>query len=962
MSFFMHDSVETMIQGAHIQDGSVYVPFTRKENYYIYFLPDLLSDQIIDRQFRLFQYSGAQADKPPYHGGHHDPNAESLAKAFIIWRRKRLLRVALQDIAREEVIAREVRKEEPNHLQEVHPAPTKLRTAMIPQTDEEGLIINPGSLQSESTTSTQFDDSRGFWSALVQASGTWNLRWRPKPRLYYPAGKAYKKTQQPFVAVDGLGMTFNLSQPFECIMNPSTGTLEKLCVQAPDSVCELKNSTWDRTVIRNVAPKSLFVALLPFSRIPSERRPYPALYTTNDWASLLALWIPAVAGLLGAVFIPKPSPPDGKHPSFYANCSYKGFRYPRLARNFLENKPSTARERQYDPSWAPFYHEREYQNPLRSRSHAVYRSFRPRMLAYLTEESKGYETRFVKHDENCPPYVFIAYTAEHFDSEDKKAKNLLTALAREATVQYRDTIMEPSRKPKAFWLAQMCMPINCYVDHNGQDQILNNQSDPDNVLRGYLADHDTYSISDIIRGAEHIIVIAGNPRHLTANPLREWGKRVWTLPEIILSKGDFVSVTRYDLGAKTLSDMVLLERIQKSQFPYHAWSDALCSRQLLEHYSSLHLSRLELVKIIFECLMDRNFGECYPGDRSYAMMGLLRIRPPINREDTSFQAFARLSLPQDNDRFMERLICLLPNKLDEPWEMMTDQYKSTLWDIHPETQICGVGENDTVIVDNCKGATIQWSGFTPVQIYHRLRLRRLFFKFLALIGPIFFLVALILAGIPTIGPVLIPLSLFLFQLPSPYYIWKAYGDKVWNVEPCLFGIEGYVPLDVIEKKLFGGRPTRLSWSVIGSPLSRHQEGQECFERRSHAPHGSRERQFANDTINTIVRICKSLTEFVVTTKLQGLQRIIAKIFTLVDTLSMTVTLFKAVHPPTVLLIGGSEGGMKRAIACSYDVTTGTFYRETVLRMQSQCTSRMHFLPRIRLGLKRPFKKGDIVAA
>lgn len=69
---------------------------------------------------------------------------------------------------------------------------------------------------------------------------------------------------------------------------------------------------------------------------------------------------------------------------------------------------------------------------------------------------------------------------------------------------------------------------------------------------------------------------------------------------------------------------------------------------------------------------------------------------------------------------------------------------------------------------------------------------------------------------------------------------------------------------------------------------------------------------------------------------------------------MTVTLFKAVRPPTVLVIGGSEGGMKRAIACSYDITTGTLCRETVLRMPSECVTRMHQLPRIRLGLRRSF--------
>ncbi|KAM5451274.1 hypothetical protein MaudCBS49596_003980 [Microsporum audouinii] len=719
------------------------------------------------------------------------------------------------------------------------------------ETVEEGLIINPGGVQSESLTSKQFNDSRGFWLTFLQSSRTWVWRWSASPHLYYPAGKAYKKRDRCFIAVDGLGSVIEGLRPFECIMNPSTGELERLCIQAPDSICELKNSTWDRTLIRNVASKSLLVALLPFSRIPRERRSNPARYTPQDWASLLSLWILAVAGLLGAAFIPQSSPSDGKHPSFYASCSYNGFRYPRLARNFLENKPSIARERRYDPSWTLFEHEWQYDAPWGSRYQGSYRALRPRMLCYLVDDLGTPDCRFIEHDEDCPPYVFIAYTAEHFKIGDEEAEKALYMLARSATLQYIDSIAEADRKLKAFWIAHMCMPNHCYLDSNGQPQTINGENGDGKKLQEHLMDYDTYSISDIIRAAEHVIIIGGNPTQETGNdPLREWGARVWTLPEIILSKGDSVSVARFSGNSDSIRDLVNLERIPKSQIPSRAWSDAPCSRQLLEHYSSLHLSRLELVKIILECLMHRNFKEMYPGDRSYAMMGLLRIRPPINREDTPFQAFARLSLPQDSDRFMERLICLLPNKPDESWEWMADQYRSSLWDIYPDTQICGIGENDTVIVDNFKGATIQWSGFTSVQIYHRLRLKRLFFKTLTLIGPFFFFISLLVIGlVPRVGPVLLVLSLIFLQLPSPYYTWKVYGDKVCNVEPYLFGIEGYVPLDLIEKKLFGGRPTRLSWSVIGSPLSRHQEGLECSEIQSHVPHGDQGKEFEK-TINT----------------------------------------------------------------------------------------------------------------
>jgi hypothetical protein len=78
---------------------------------------------------------------------------------------------------------------------------------------------------------------------------------------------------------------------------------------------------------------------------------------------------------------------------------------------------------------------------------------------------------------------------------------------------------------------------------------------------------------------------------------------------------------------------------------------------------------------------------------------------------------------------------------------------------------------------------------------------------------------------------------------------------------------------------------------------------------------------------------------------------------------MTVTLFKARRPPVALIVAGSEGGMQRALACSYDITTGTLFRETVLRVPSQIIDRMHALPRIRLGLKNPLgaaEREDVV--
>jgi hypothetical protein len=147
-----------------------------------------------------------------------------------------------------------------------------------------------------------------------------------------------------------------------------------------------------------------------------------------------------------------------------------------------------------------------------------------------------------------------------------------------------------------------------------------------------------YKISDIIRGAEHVVVLAGNPTQ--PNPprydeaLKDWGRRVWTLPEILLSRGNTISTM--DPWRKRLVTM------DKDEFMLQAWTDCFDARQLLDHYrGNIQLSRLEFVKIALGCLMNRELEKWSDGDMSYALMGLLRIRPPVDRTDTSFQAFAR---------------------------------------------------------------------------------------------------------------------------------------------------------------------------------------------------------------------------------------------------------------------------------------------------------------------------------
>lgn len=145
-----------------------------------------------------------------------------------------------------------------------------------------------------------------------------------------------------------------------------------------------------------------------------------------------------------------------------------------------------------------------------------------------------------------------------------------------------------------------------------------------------------------MRGAKGMVIALGAPSNTsgatTRELLRHWGRRMWTFPEVLLSQNDEVSVYVRPKGGRLDSPLV----IPKSQFAAEVWTDAVVSRELIDHYKgSLVLSRLELVILALGCLQSRQTTQYLPGDHSYALMGLLRLRPKVDRRDTAFQAFAR---------------------------------------------------------------------------------------------------------------------------------------------------------------------------------------------------------------------------------------------------------------------------------------------------------------------------------
>lgn len=539
------------------------------------------------------------------------------------------------------------------------------------------------------------------------------------------------------------------------------------------------------------------------------------------------------------------------------------------------------------------------------------RPVEPQYLCFL-KATEGMEIRTVSqwkqetHKEAT--YILVSYTSEQFGTEKEQLflHDVGERAARAADVQ-------------AYWVGCSCL------GNTKQEQ-------EDNVWR----------ISDVVRGARSLTIAVSNPdgngdASVNNMALRQWGTRVWTLPEVLLipSNSDIHVYCRN-------ANMDAPKKFHKRNFAtLGIWEDAPISRELIDHYEgNLILSPLELVTIALRCLHNRQKGSYLPGDMAYALMGLLRRRPTIVKTDSAFQAFARLSLANDNNLLLERLICILPSTPSQPWYEMEDQWGVSLWDVIPSTQVCGIADQDTVIIDGGYAAAIRWKAFAHVADLTKDSWRRFLFRYAFRSTSYLFIVGISLLsnGVASdsgsyiaIGAIFLVISLSLTLL-SPYLIRLLYTGKLWYTQAWFFGFEGYMDISTIERHIFGAEMGHLKWSTNGSPLSVHTPNEygECIGRDP----------------TTVPETARKVEQSI------NAQMGDERIFTLVDTNTLTVTLFSAVRPPVAVVLCGNEGGMQRALLCSYDWSTQTLYRESVLRMETLVLEKMQRVGRLRLGLKR----------
>lgn len=579
---------------------------------------------------------------------------------------------------------------------------------------------------------------------------------------------------------------------------------------------------------------------------------------------------------------------------------YRYWGYPYHARNKKEARPLLDHSSQANATKDT---EFASTNPISKRP------IEPSFLCFLRED-EGADIcdvqKWKSQHGKAANYILVSYTSEQFKGEEEELllHDVGEHAARAAGVP-------------AYWVGCSCLGDESQVEEN------------------------VWRISDIIRGSYSMAIVladrvpGGNSSMDTL--LEQWGTRVWTLPEVLLSPAN-QEILVYERGKSFDAPTRIHKRHMAAKL-----EDKELSRQLIEHYEgSLILGHLELVTIALRCLYGRQKGKYLEGDMSYALMGLLRQRPTVVRQDTAFQAFARLSLANDSNLLLERLICVLPKEANQPWHNMDDEWDVALWDIYPTTQICGIGDNDTVILDNAHAANIRWKSFTPVLTFVAASWRRTFVRYafrssayVFYLGAVFVSIGRLGNGaLTTLGAILLVIG-SVFALLSPYLIRLLYTGKIWGAQPWFFGFEGYMDIHTIERLIYGTNLGHLSWSTNGSPLSRHRSNEygECegLDPTTDPTTAARVRHAVNSAMGE------------------------EKIFTLVDTATQSVTMFAAVRPPVAVVLCGEEGGMQRALLCSYDWTTQTLYRETVLRMETPVLENMSRLGRFRFGMQRPME-------
>ncbi|KAF3389097.1 hypothetical protein F1880_004021 [Penicillium rolfsii] len=560
------------------------------------------------------------------------------------------------------------------------------------------------------------------------------------------------------------------------------------------------------------------------------------------------------------------------------------------------------------------------------------------------------------------PYIFLSFSrANYLGKEDHELRPFFYRIA-EAMLKHENRDKHADEPlVEAFWVDLDCVSPDDVNDETEEAKARSNRT------------KDVHSICDAVRCAKRVYVVLPSD---DPEQKRIWGQRIWTLPEVLLASGkirycfsnpDILESDNQDLPHfdVTLTDMYdsfwpgPTSRFRPSHGEQDGESREDVIGHLVNHYTNTtKLSELQLFTCAVQAMAQLSTGKDVQGyttaDMAYAAMGLLAYRISPNPTDSPFQAIARLSLVNDSDNLLERLVCLWPSHLPQSeLEQLAqsnnsvaesetilrnladrDQYSVHLWDIEPTCSVVGIGDDQhtpTVILDRCRGIPIRWKNFPRMKYVKDLNGFRATMAQKAVYAGAWFLLTgfgLFSSAISLefsllnnqssidISMYLVGVALFvgcawIISWFSPWAVRQLCNSGATGVSCHLVGFEGTLPLRDIEKIVYGNFNHRLTYAPSSTIFSKNLRNKKTREGMEPQDPGWWQQEAKNLNVPEGHRL-----------------------FTIVDTGDMTVSVIAAERPPVVALICGREGGMVRALLCSWRFEQNCLYRESVMRMRS----------------------------
>jgi hypothetical protein len=168
--------------------------------------------------------------------------------------------------------------------------------------------------------------------------------------------------------------------------------------------------------------------------------------------------------------------PAGKGAGTYIPLPYGNLRFPRLARNYMENRSGVIQQGHATPAWS-------------LAAGGNYRTYRPKYLFFIRETRNedgstavAFQKRPVSQTDGTP-YVFISWSWVHYrirrprlleEDVDPTARQQLYVSALKSAIEYY-TRMAPgeSLDGKAYWLSAGCLSSTDTIDAEGNLAPLN---------------------------------------------------------------------------------------------------------------------------------------------------------------------------------------------------------------------------------------------------------------------------------------------------------------------------------------------------------------------------------------------------------------------------------------------------------------------------------------------------------